>query len=781
MDAQRPADDVLPAVTAGQDEAGQHTEAVPETKDEVVLPKVSSRPPSGDAQRSVQHGAEASKALPVLQAGDAAEVSMTDEGSKGTAELPQAVDVSEPLPAHVGEAAAAPDAAADEAARQAAEEAAEEAAQHAAATKVQASIRGRNARKNGGRGAFSSSQSNALLSTLSGQANREARKKIEKLIKQEGVEADILLVLQRRVVGRKDPVLYLSILQKEDAALQKWYDDMMDRHMNFEAAMVIQRKWLFGSDSVTAALKLSAKLAHSRAILRKELLDILELRDDVRTCAFEFFEQVAPPISKRVKEIKVRLEDLQDKQTRDAAEGKPGARITSTKHPGFTIVRTCQQEMLVLQTKLKAIEKHMVSFATREEMRILKSADGDAGAVSRELLQLKKLAVTPSRGEGRAGWKNMSGKWKAEERRMLLLPSAIGPVRIQAKNALEEIRALREEMDLVVNASNVLQKTRGALAAIRGGKPVNDYEDDEAKEAARKAREEAQQGMQLSVLSIFRTMPGGSRSKLERAPSGKGQGGSSSKNLMTSAAGSKRPPLAPGGSKKHMSTKGRLDDLPDVDFSDRAGIPTLASPLWGCSPSGGWQSNHAMLRPVSRQPQKPAQKSPARLPPTSAQPSSAQPSPALPKLAPGVSLFAGGASRWGGLAKLNSTVPLAVAATGVLPLEAMASADPPSNMTNPVTDAYVQPGSKWNPVRFDYPSASWVTCKKPIEFPEPQTVLRSVRSLPALTKDVYNKPPFEYQPRGESDYLPVRPGSPPKYLSRPDSPQRLAALAREKY
>ena len=664
--------------------------------------------------------------------------------------------------------------AADEAAQQAAEHAAEEAAQHAAATKVQASVRGSNARKKGGHSAFSSSQSNALLSTLSGQANREARKKIEKLIKQEGIEADVLLVLQRRVVGRKDPCLYLSILQKEDAALEKWYEDMMDRHRSFEAAMVIQRKWLFGSDTVAAAMKLSAKLARSRAILRKELLDILELRDDVRTQAFEFFEQVAPPISKRVKEIKVRLEDLQSKAARDAAEGKPGARITSTKHPGFTIVRTCQQEMLQLQTKLKAIEKNMVAFATREEMRILKSADGDPGALSKELLQVKKLAVTPSRGDGRAGWKNMSGKWKAEERRMLLLPSAIGPVRIQAKNALEEIRALREEMDLVVNASNTVQKTRSALAAIRGGKPVNDYEDDEAKEAVRKAREEAQQGMQLSVLSIFRTMPGSSKSKPERVPSGKGKEGSSSRTSMTSAPGSKRPTLQK--EHRHMSTKGRLDDLPDADFSDRAGIPTLASPLWGCSPSGGWQSNHAMLRPVSRQ----SQTLPVRLPPTSAQPSPAQQS--LPKLEPGASLFASG-SRWGGLAKLNASIPLAVAATGVLSLKAMASADPPPNMTNPVTDAYEHPGSKWNPVRFDYPSASWVPCKKPIEFmPKPQPALRNVRSLPALMKDTYSTPQFEYQPRGESDYLPVRPGSPqrpPRYLSPSSQRQSLAAAPRE--
>ena len=545
-----------------------------------------------------------------------------------------------------------------------------------------------------GRSPSKSQSDAALLSTLSGHKEREARKKIEALLLQEAQEADVCITLQRRVTGRKDPLKYLALLQKDDHALGRWYQSAFDRHGQFEAAVVIQRRWIYGSDEVKAALVLAAKLAKRRANLRYELLDVLELRDDVRTQAFEFYEQAAVPIYRRVKEIKTRLSDLQAKALKDAAAGKPGARITSTKHPGFTIVQTCQRELLGCKEKLKAIEQKMVSFGTKEEMKMLKKADGDAGVIMRELLALKKHAVTPSRGVGRKGWGSMTSRWKTEQRRAVLKASALGPERKATTTALEEARALREEMELVSAASSALVKTKAALASIRANS-LSAYEEAEAAAviaATRKATNAATP--KRSMLSVLGTP----------------------RHLPEAASGRRLPPAmqyAQGGAAPACSIRPKSVSSSRSALHGRSAeqeTPPLAAqesqtPLWLCSPSGPHEQDESRCIKHSRPLSRPHTRSSGlSLSPLRTADMNAS---GMPTVEVGIS-FARTKPQW---------------------------------LTKPLASAYKGTGARWTPpLRFDLPSSSWVACKRPIELPvaPSENVLRKVRSLPSLVWDAYS-------------------------------------------
>ena len=550
-----------------------------------------------------------------------------------------------------------------------------------------------------------------------GRTSDEARRNIEALLKDEAYKADVLLILQRRVVSRKDPLKYLTILQQEDAALKRWYENAFDEHARFEAAVVIQRKWIFGADTVQAALMLSGKMAKSRAQLRYELLDVLQLRDDIRTQAFEFFEQIAPPISRRVVEIKHRLQDMHNKAQKNSDDGNASVRITSTKHPAFNFVRTSQADLLACNLRLKGIQRKMIAFATREEMRLMNNADGDSGAISRELLKLKKLAVTPSRSEGRQGWNSINAKGTKAEERQLLLPSSIGPVRKTGKNALEDTRILREDMELIANASNDLLKVRNTLALLQAGRPLSEYE-----------------AIERAAATVASDAVTESQPSLLRSSSGRRKGAF----LDPSRAGSGRP--------TSRSTRSLLPEQRAAGSSygrpkpKQADANIVVSPLWICSPSAGWQADHAIACTSSQV--------------------------ATPGAPAGMSMDAD--------SRLGYHLPAANAScNSTIPLDSMTSSSPPIRGGNLVADAYKRAAPNWNAVRYDLPTSSWIACTKPIEFPDPKAgaggmKLRPTRSLPAFTWQTYTAPRVGYRPTIHGDFVPLRPDSPPIH-SRPKS------------
>ena len=102
------------------------------------------------------------------------------------------------------------------------------------------------------------------------------------------------------------------------------------------------------------------------AELRRQMRDIMELQDDVRKQAFDFMQQVVPPIANRAKELR---RVLSSKQSSFAG-------VSSTKHPIFMSLKRNQEELVRAERMLHALEKAMLSrFATYREIHDMKKSD----------------------------------------------------------------------------------------------------------------------------------------------------------------------------------------------------------------------------------------------------------------------------------------------------------------------------------------------------------------------------------------------------------------------
>ena len=502
----------------------------------------------------------------------------------------------------------------------------------------------------------SSSTNNALLMTLGDHPGRQARKRIEAILKKEARQSDLLVIAQRRVHARRNHNGYLDLLQRDDIALEQWADTCTLRHVRVEAAVHIQAR--FRSRPFTAEARLSSyvDLSRWRARLRQQLMDIQELRDDVRSQAFEFFEQVAPPMYKRVKELRKRLSEARGRATRDAAaaeervgdtrsektntdarsgkarsearagrantdahsgessndaraadmqgsnEGSPrdsasprrwrGALaaqaavmavaavvnpssrsgvVMSTKHPAFAIVREAQEDLLRTLSKLKALESRMLAFAARGDIKLLKAKDdpfGEPGVISRQLIRQQRVAQTP----GSPKWNVMTARLKQAEKRQLLI-STLVPGRKSTKNALEELKALREEMDAVDEAAHALRRIQQQLLQLQGGRCVAEV-DEEAAPSSKLAAISNEDRVKVSVLGALAgsghsLVAGSNGALMRRSGDQRGKGGLFAKRLPA------------GFSMMH----------------DAVRLQPVASPLWVCSPSAGWHAHYAVGAP----------------------------------------------------------------------------------------------------------------------------------------------------------------------------------------
>ena len=154
-------------------------------------------------------------------------------------------------------------------------------------------------------------------------------------------QQDEVILAHRLVLARKDPLSYLSHLQDEDEGLARWSQQRKDNNELFEAAVRIQSAWILRPWTIQASEVLRHKLVKRRQVMRRALLDIQEFRDDIKTQVFQYFGQIAPPLAKRVAEVKKRLSNVTDQP----------AKITSTKHPLFHSMREHQQDLLSAQLR----------------------------------------------------------------------------------------------------------------------------------------------------------------------------------------------------------------------------------------------------------------------------------------------------------------------------------------------------------------------------------------------------------------------------------------------
>ena len=423
-----------------------------------------------------------------------------------------------------------------------------------AATKVQAMTRGRNSRKL--KHSAKQTNSRSILTILPGHAQREARKKIEVLLKREARQQDEVILAHRLVLARKDALTYLSRLHKEDQALAKWAaEGVVEKNLRFEAAMRIQQGWILRPWSKQAAEVLRQKLVQRRAHMRRALLDIEEFRDDIKTQVFDFFGQIAPPLVKRIAEVKKRVGEVNAKQVNDQS-----LKITSTNHPLFHSLRVNQQELLALQLRMKAIETKMLVFADRKMIRMIKReqqedplSEDDSPKSTRmtsKLSEMHKGSMSSMLEKNK--WSKMRQGWKTVERRQMMM-STLGPGRKATTTAVEELHALREEMQRVTDTTDALARTRQLLARLRAGKSVN-------------------------AIELYSAAPG-------RVPVVASGGAHAAAVDMMHA----QNPTTRVGSIRHIA--GATTTTPTVSLAH-----TIAAPLWVCSPSDGWHAQHAITQ-----------------------------------------------------------------------------------------------------------------------------------------------------------------------------------------
>ena len=163
----------------------------------------------------------------------------------------------------------------------------------------------------------SNASSNALLASLPGNKQRETRKQVEALLKREARELDELVVAQRRVLARKDHSAYLTMLHKEIDDIDMWFEQVLLGFLKKKMpAMRIAFAWRFRPWGPEGERALKEAQVEASANLRRQLGDIKAFRHDVRKQAFEFFERVAPPIAKNVKELRKRMQNSPYQQQR---------------------------------------------------------------------------------------------------------------------------------------------------------------------------------------------------------------------------------------------------------------------------------------------------------------------------------------------------------------------------------------------------------------------------------------------------------------------------------
>ena len=400
--------------------------------------------------------------------------------------------------------------------------------------------------------------------------------KIEKLLKREAKQQDELLIAQRRVAARKDPLSFLMMLQHDDKELTKWAEESTARSKVAEAAVLIQTVYRNRPWTMRTQVSVHAKLRHTRYFLRHQLADIDRCKDDVRKQAYEFFEQVAAPLVKRVKEIKKIMA-----ARKPMANMKDGTHksVMTTNHPMFVGLKLNQEEILVVENKIKDLEAKMVFFATKHEIKKLKSASDEytsPGEISRELLLKHK-----KKNEAALLMPGKMNK-RAEYQRIELLSSLAEalPPRKVCTNALEDLKMLREEMTRVMEKQREINQTRMALARLQGGDAV--VIDPEAPPPA--AAEMKEDEMKANV--IF-TLFSPKKKKPPNSPLG---------NVSFDG------PDGPTGGWGQLRRISSENLLRPKSKEGRGGIgsyllrPT-AKPLWVCHPESGWQSDHAVVLP----------------------------------------------------------------------------------------------------------------------------------------------------------------------------------------
>ena len=180
------------------------------------------------------------------------------------------------------------------------------------------------------------------------------RNAIEKALIREAAESDQVCLAERAVIGRRMPTQFLGLLRGDEKAILVWYQSTINLFLATQAALRIQAIYRDARGTLTPLVKMAhhRALIRARVFLRRQLRTIEELRTDVKAQAATFFTQVAPPLLRRVLNLRQRLAQ----STRNEGDAQGGlSRTAQARQLGEQMRQTTQELVASPASKLAAL------------------------------------------------------------------------------------------------------------------------------------------------------------------------------------------------------------------------------------------------------------------------------------------------------------------------------------------------------------------------------------------------------------------------------------------
>ena len=183
----------------------------------------------------------------------------------------------------------------------------------------------------------------------------ELQDKIQQLLRREATLSDRLGLCQRRLLARRDPVAFLTTLVNDINFYEKFANELFDTIKLTMCALLVQCCFRFGGRptwSDEENKKFHGLKSDARRTLRINLAMLARYRADTLGAAVEVFEQIAPALHKREKNLRKRLVAVRNDTM--------GKRTPGGKAQMISACKELQDEVISIDTTIHALEERML-------------------------------------------------------------------------------------------------------------------------------------------------------------------------------------------------------------------------------------------------------------------------------------------------------------------------------------------------------------------------------------------------------------------------------------
>ena len=304
---------------------------------------------------------------------------------------------------------------------------------------------------------------------------------VDSALRREARLLDEAVLGQRRLRARRDASAYLSVLQEDDKRLVWECTARGLKHVQIEAAVRLQhgwrnrgnKNWEFRRQALKRSLRCQRKL------LAEDMKTKAAMREDLRAEALAFFETAAPPLVKRLAQLRRNVSHTEYHRLHVASTGKTsghGAGVpTSHAHSTVAAAVSLQSELFETERRLFRLQEQLfiTFFGPKEGREKAAKAKLDPAAASVELMQSQVRtpeelngfkhtlgASTAGDSDAAARLREAIEQEKVMERRRLL----VAAVRTKPiEGAVEKARAVRDEMNAIEATHKELGRVRKLL------------------------------------------------------------------------------------------------------------------------------------------------------------------------------------------------------------------------------------------------------------------------------------------------------------------------------